>query len=1180
MRGSREEGSLIVVFRRLESILISTIKEYFSPQNLKILLFMILSVIPAAICHAFYISSRILCVEGFREIFFFRIDYMHIDQGYDFIITPLSILIALNFGLILMKFAGKIFKEKNLFPDSRNILMKFREKTLKEENLALNSEKLIYIVVACSVIVVLYFYKSLLTSHYGSLLTLLFIPIIIFLYSLKKIFSKIIIFPLLLLFNISFFIISSQPFLPGEIINEGISHFPYYLARIGVSSLYILPYNFFFFFPLIIGIYFYDFRYPEKYLSSFFDVVFHENMVAVFVGLLLCMIFSFTSLFIVMPQLPPDFVPYHLPIDVFGRMIVALNKLLAGVVTVDLEIFRILAIFHLWVGSFVLWFTPFVVSLTQLETKFEANFDRRLREIIQKMREHIVVIGFGNLGKKVCTDLIERGVISRKDDTVEIFTPDLEVQKICKSLLIVDVDDQLFDRVHTDPVLQNIGVARRKIIIAGKKEDILIPAIIGDINSETTRDSSRLKDSRLFISAPSDYRATFTLSKFANREDLDSIISVEDSAQKDYFSPKITAHDTFLIYPAFQEGIALGRITSLCYLRLEEEQLEYKKSKNPEIIIAGEGKQIHYLMETFWMEMKRVGIATSWVEQKKETGSSSDKEGRYRLPISILTDSEELKRRSKPKKGELDEKKKEINEIIKRSAHIHDGDAYLLFDVIFDAPDRLKTIEEIIREKEPQIIVITSNTIQKVTKIFHEWVVGVERHISAKNKNYKPVIIVGIRGDEYEEIKDILLYYTKMDPDSGLKYPTQYIDAVVRAYDDSQEQIGGLVQSLVRKDSQDSNDKKNRKIKDPFALYCCMEDVPGILGDLLGRLAGIKFRRVNSSDTDNVISLHFCRFQRCPGVENYSFLANAEIYKEYNIKVDENLLFCLFQSKSGDPERTRKSIKNLLNTKSIMEVLSENPDSSELPDICFSCGRRITCSIASYLRKVENLIKNREYYEHLEKLGKFKRKEGGNEKRENKKSIVDRELERFFANPNFHISSTIREQENRDLPKASILVCCRHSKVTGSLSTTVNNLLFKEIEEMYEEDVVDTTYLRSHECYDPVLTNIEFYGNLVNIRKDKREFLMKRGPIDSVFIDVVTKKDAWLDYAKNLCEALNDSYEDTYQLWVDNSKSPYYIAVIRKEFVEGNDSKEISITCKRQECTIHDKMRLLKKKLI
>jgi hypothetical protein len=353
-----------------------------------------------------------------------------------------------------------------------------------------------------------------------------------------------------------------------------------------------------------------------------------------------------------------------------------------------------------------------------------------------------------------------------------------------------------------------------------------------------------------------------------------------------------------LIYPAFQEGIALGRITSLCYLRLEEEQLEYKKSKNPEIIIAGEGKQIHYLMETFWMEMKRVGIATSWVEQKKETGSSSDKEGRYRLPISILTDSEELKRRSKPKKGELDEKKKEINEIIKRSAHIHDGDAYLLFDVIFDAPDRLKTIEEIIREKEPQIIVITSNTIQKVTKIFHEWVVGVERHISAKNKNYKPVIIVGIRGDEYEEIKDILLYYTKMDPDSGLKYPTQYIDAVVRAYDDSQEQIGGLVQSLVRKDSQDSNDKKNRKIKDPFALYCCMEDVPGILGDLLGRLAGIKFRRVNSSDTDNVISLHFCRFQRCPGVENYSFLANAEIYKEYNIKVDEIFFFAYFRAKA------------------------------------------------------------------------------------------------------------------------------------------------------------------------------------------------------------------------------------------------------------------------------------------
>ncbi|KYK36331.1 MAG: hypothetical protein AYK19_00895 [Theionarchaea archaeon DG-70-1] len=1155
MRGSREERILIPVLGKLKSILASTLKEYFSPQNLKIIFFMILSIIPATICHAFYISSKILDVGGLREILFFRIDYTYIDPGYDFIIMPLSILVTLNFGLILMKLIGKILKDKKLIPDLKKMLMKQPVKTLNGKKLILGFEKLVYIALACLVIVVFYSYKSLLTSPYESLLTLLFILIVVFLYSLRKTFSKIIIFPLLLLFNISFFILSYQPFLPGETISTGVSHFLFLLARIGVSSLYILPYNFFFFFPLIIGIYFYDFRYPEKYLSSFFDAVFHENMVAIFVGLLLCMIFSFTSLFIVIAQLPPDFVPYPLPTDAFGRIIIYLKNLLSGVIRVDLEILRILAVFHLWMGSFILWFTPFVVSLTQLETKFEANFDRRLREIIQKMRDHIVIIGFGNLGRKVCSDLIERNVISPQKDTTEVLTPDLEVRKICKNLLVIDVNDELFDRVHTDPILQNIGVARRRPRVAGKKEDILIPAIIGDINSETTKDSSQMRRSKLFISAPSDYRATFTLSKYANARDLNSIISVEDSAQRDYFSPKMTAHDTFFIYPAFQEGIALGRVTSLCYSRLREEMSE-EKSKNLEIVIVGEGKQIHYLMETFWMEMERAGIAESWIE-----GEGDQKT--YNPPISILTDSEEIGRRSRSK-GEEYEDMRELREIIKRSACKNVEDAYLSVDLILETPDRLRTIERIIVEKEPQIIVVTSNTIQKVSKIFHEWVVGVERYVSSKNRDYKPVIIVGVLGDEYEEIQDILLYYTKMDPESGNKFPVQYLDAAVRAYDDSMEQIGGLAQSFTRKDDFLRHEKRKiGKIKDPLALYCCIEDVPRSLGNLLGNLAGIEFERFNSTNTKHLVSLHFCRFQSCSGVENYSFLANAGLHKKSEMDEEGRLLFCLYQSESEHPEKARESLTGLLDIKNM------NSNLSQLDNICDRCCRRITCSVASYFRKVENLNKNREYYEHLETIGKLS------------PGTVEWELNRFFVNKNFQCINTERKQEDKDLPKAAILVCCRHSQVAGSFSAAVNNLLFRKIKEISDDKpVANITYLRSYECYNPALTNIELYGNWIDICDGERNLLKRKRSIDSVFISVATKRDEWFNYAKRLREVFNGSYGDKksenekYKLWADHNRDN--IAVIRNGFIEKDNSDKPRPRCEKQGCMIHNKVRLLK----
>jgi hypothetical protein len=1193
---SRERGRRL--FRQAANFLkeyllctLGVLRDYFSIHNWKIFLFMILSVIPASICEALYMSSDVIEVRGAREFFFHKIYYAKIPYEYDCIILPLSILIELNLGLFLMKFLGEIKKSKKNGKENQHF------------------DKPFLVIVLVLLPVLFYSYGAFLTTFYGFLLIFLFFFAMLFLYFLGKASSKVIIFPLLVILNASIFVLFYNSFHPGAILESGTDDLIFILARAGILSLYILPYNFFLFFPLIIGVYFSNFKHPEQYLSSFFEVVSHENMVAVFLGLLLCVMFSFSPLFFVVSRGSMSLSP-HPPLEVFGSIIMSLNRILSGFGVENIKIFEVLALFQLWIGSIILWITPFVISLTQLETKFEASFDRRLREIIQRMRDHIVVIGFGNLGRKVCTDLIERGVVSLTRDTTEILMPDLEVKKICKKLLVVDVNGDLFDRVHTDPILQDVGVARRKPRGESKKEDILIPAVVGDINSETTRDSSRLRRSKFFISAPSDYRATFVLSKLATAEDLDSIISVEDSAQKDYFSPKMSAHDTFFIYPAFQEGETLGRITSLCYLGLLEEGLKGgEEAEKPEIVIAGEGKQVNYLIETFWMEMERAGKLEEFRDREAEENETQKK---YRLPFTFLTADKEILRESHRKTNERNKKWRQIEELLKRTASVEKYNSYFLIDGVFDVPYRLVTVEEIINRKKPRIVVVTSKKIQEVSKIFHEWVIAIERCLSTKEDEEKPRIIVGVLGDEYEEIQDVLLYYSTMGRRSESRYPIQSLDSAVRVYDDSTEKIGGLAQSLARKNNSRFGSKIVGELEEPFTLHCCLGDTPGSLGDILGRLAGISFKKKEFNNTKHLIDLHYCRFQSCSGVENYSFLANAVLRETFDST--PNIFCCLFQGENKefrdkktayevikdllgirdkktayevikdllgirDKKTAYEVIKDLLGIDYIVDTLDGKAAELCLQQICSCCCRRVTCSISSYMRKVENLIENGKYYEDLERNKKFP------------EGTVERELNRFFVNKHFVCPDENTFLRRKDDPRADILVCCRNSGITGSLSTAVNNLLFREISGILDDGqpIADITYLRSYECYKPTLTDIEFYGNWIIPFKGKRELLEKSGSIDLVSISVATGRPAWIVYATELCEALNAIYarkegrnseqNDSYEVWVDREGNN--IGVIRGGFrvKDEESSLPMKVNCNRSKCIIHNKVGLLTQRL-
>ena len=973
--------------------------------------------------------------------------------------------------------------------------------------------------------------------------------------------SKLFFLILLLVFN-GFLLYFHYNFLPNtsKIEINAIKHddFLTFMARIGPSWLFTLPYNFFLFFPLFISIYFRKSKYPERYVSAFLDVVSHENLVAVVLGLILNVLLSLIPLFFiyVQPKNPPE----------------------------PLEAYQIVAFSQLWIGSLIIWLTPFFVSLTQLETKFEASFDRKLSSIIQKMKDHVVVIGYGNLGKKICSNLIEEGIVSSEKDFIEILYPDLEVRKICRSLLVVDLNNQWFDRVHKDPILEKVGVAR-------SRENILIPAIIGDTKSEAIREGSNLQNSNLFILASADYAATFTMSKFANRVDANSIIAVRDSAQKDYFSPKMTAHDTFFVYPTFQAGISLGRILSLRYFKLAE---KISEGHFPRIVIAGEGKQIHYLIETFWIEMQEAGIAENW---KQGTAKYWANQKTYELPITILGEERNLVRYFNVLKPLRRGKYTKIEGITTRLARIDKINAWMLIDIVLDAPYKLKTIEKVIHKEKPEVVVITSKTIENVSKILHEWIVAVERYNSEIYKQgefYKPVIIVGVLGDEYMEIQDILLYYSKiesmyknLDSQSRTQFPT-HLDSIVRVYDDSAEQISGLAYAFIRT----KKSKGKTKYKDPFVLYCCLKDVSGSLGYILGKLASIEFKdyRFKGAGSplsgNKTISLRFCRYQNCPDEHRYSFLANAELETRTNVDDEDRISHCLFQGKieNKEGEENIEYIKENLGVIGYGFSGNKNPTCEKqlLRKICSRCNRRITCPLSSYLRKVKNLVENRDNYKALEELGRIK------------EDIVDQEISRFLVNPGFKRSDIHNAPEN-STSRAVILMCCK-SKIPGSLAAAVNSLLFKEIDTRKSKNISSKTanrvtavaYIKSSGCYDPMSSCFEFYGNFVDREPERIGQLMKEGVIDLVLINAVTEKQDWWNYANDLYNVLNTDSgtgkKNKYGLWLDrevlpnsSSKVDDYPDNIVIKIVEDENSDGLTFSCSKKDCVIHYKLKLIEK---
>ncbi len=140
-------------------------------------------------------------------------------------------------------------------------------------------------------------------------------------------------------------------------------------------------------------------------------------------------------------------------------------------------------------GAITLLWGTLSIFMFNFEDIFEKNFNSELKRFIQKIEEHIILIGYDDLSKIDIKYFLLREKTIRKK---KVLTPDLDLKIIPTNFIVVSKKQSFFHRLYTDPLLQKFGV-----IDIG--ENFLILGIVGNMNEEFISNLCKISKCRKLV---------------------------------------------------------------------------------------------------------------------------------------------------------------------------------------------------------------------------------------------------------------------------------------------------------------------------------------------------------------------------------------------------------------------------------------------------------------------------------------------------------------------------------------------------------------------------------------------------------------------------------------------------------------------------------------------------------
>jgi len=259
------------------------------------------------------------------------------------------------------------------------------------------------------------------------------------------------------------------------------------------------------------------------------------------------------------------------------------------------------------------WVSPLVYAGVYVDRTFTTYFNTKLANLILDMRGHLVVFGYGHLGQRVVDRELRKLTRQQRQRRVrfeKIISPELDLEELCPSFMIVDRDLSKLLFSASNDFLGNFGVVaaledRREEFSAapprrdaGHRHRILVPIVQGDVTEPFTMSRVNFERAGFLISTVSQeerIREVFDRATFVG---LRAIICVSRSDQMVNLTYKATRFPIAFVYPKQDSGAALGQRLIAAVLKTLP-QLPADR-RHPRILVVGLNKANHYMLETLW----------------------------------------------------------------------------------------------------------------------------------------------------------------------------------------------------------------------------------------------------------------------------------------------------------------------------------------------------------------------------------------------------------------------------------------------------------------------------------------------------------------------------------------------------------------------------------------------------
>ncbi len=311
---------------------------------------------------------------------------------------------------------------------------------------------------------------------------------------------------------------------------------------------------------------------------------------------------------------------------------------------------------NLWLASALAWITPLGRIVTDLGAVLHDRLAIEIRQSLDRCRDHFVIAGFGDLGRRVSLDLFKRGILSQGvlNRAVTCFNSSGERISLLKNVVIIDQGTTEFEGV-TRTAFGQEGIVRLPDLTAGPGEDPVVYYAIGvegNIADNDVTETARTRHARTFLSLVRDTEAGFEVEdylRYHSKKDSDvrSIVAAGTSSQVSYLTyrsvryPVSRFHLTQLRADALGSRVAdaLMACRSMGTVRradpnqgcmVETSPVGPTSSPRLRVLLIGSGEEALYTVD-------------STVRQYSERGA-----GQGTLQIGILAMSEELSKRRLP----------------------------------------------------------------------------------------------------------------------------------------------------------------------------------------------------------------------------------------------------------------------------------------------------------------------------------------------------------------------------------------------------------------------------------------------------------------------------------------------------------------------------------------------------